>query len=136
MLDYRRFKEITELFASGKTEQAKFLLMEMQSRCIAMRDEMAILKARILILEECLDFSKNLCKEKGLYWLKTVGLRQGPYCPRCFDNEEILIKLDKKENCRVCPICGEVYLPVSPSSSLTRPSSPKILHFMTPKENC
>lgn len=131
MLDYRRFKEIGELFACGKTEQAKFLLMEMQSRCIALRDEMAILKARILILEESLNFARNLYFEHGLYWLKIDGIRQGPFCARCYDDNNILIRLDKADDKRICSICGEIYI-LAPSASIsgTVSTSSKILKFI------
>ncbi len=36
LLDYRRFKEINDLFASGQGEKAPPALAEMQSRCIAL----------------------------------------------------------------------------------------------------
>lgn len=129
MLDYRRFKEIGELFACGKYEQAKFLLMEMQSRCIALRDEMAILKTRLLMLEEILNLARNLYFEHGLYWLKIDGIRQGPYCARCYEDNNILIRLDKLEDKRVCPLCGESYV-LAPPPSQPASTSPKILQFM------
>lgn len=60
MLDYRRFKEINDLFASGQPEKARRLLMEMQSRCIALRDEMSMLKVRLQTFEDILYLSQNL----------------------------------------------------------------------------
>ena len=136
MLDYRRFREITELFACGKAEQAKFLLMEMQSRYIALRDEMAILKARILTLEESLDLAKNLYSEHGVYWLKAGGLRQGPYCALCYENEGILIKLEKKEHYRACPICGELYILKMPApQEKLQENTSKIIPFMQQEGN-
>ena len=81
MLDYRRFKEINDLFASGQPEKARRLLMEMQSRCIALRDEMSMLKIRLQTLEDILYLSQNLYEENGFYWLRTAGVKQGTVLP-------------------------------------------------------
>lgn len=109
MLDYRRFREICELFASGKAEQAKRLLMEMQSRCIGLRDEIVMLKLRIDELESAIDLARNLTREQGFYWLGLNGLRQGPFCPRCYEADGALIRLVKQNSDRCCPYCGEVF---------------------------
>ena len=91
MLDYRRFKEINDLFASGQPEKARRLLMEMQSRCIALRDEMSMLKVRLQTFEDILYLSQNLYEEYGFYWLRTAGIKQGPFCPHCYESEGALI---------------------------------------------
>lgn len=107
MLDYRRFKEINDLFAAGRTEQARHLLMELQSRCIALRDEMERLRVQIRTLEDILYLSKNLSRENGFYWLTTPGVRQGPFCPQCYDTVGALIRLEKADYALHCPYCGQ-----------------------------
>lgn len=109
MLDYRKFREICELFASGKSEQARRLLMEMQSRCLGLRDEIAMLKFRIDELETALDLARNMSFESGFYWLMANGLRQGPFCPRCYESDGALIRLESQETGRFCPYCGELF---------------------------
>ena len=42
MLDYRLFKEINDLFAAGRHDKARRLLMEVQSRGIALHDEISL----------------------------------------------------------------------------------------------
>lgn len=133
MLDYRRFKEINDLFASGQTEKARRLLMEMQSRCIALRDEMSMLKIRVQSLEDVLYLAQNLFEEQGFYWLNTKGLRQGPFCPRCYETQGGLIHLEKRKQRLSCPCCHTSYNPL-PEMDAANPAcgktgAAKILHF-------
>ena len=109
MLDYRRFKEINDLFASGQPEKARRLLMEMQSRCIALRDEMSMLKIRLQTLEDILYLSQNLYEENGFYWVRTAGVKQGPFCPHCYESEGGLIRLEKQRKGLSCPYCNADY---------------------------
>ena len=109
MLDYRRFKEINDLFASGQPEKARRLLMEMQSRCIALRDEMSMLKIRLQTLEDILYLSQNLYEENGFYWLRTAGVKQGPFCPHCYESEGGLIRLEKQRKGLSCSYCNADY---------------------------
>jgi hypothetical protein len=109
MLNYRRFKEINDLFASGQPEKARQQLMEVQSRCIALRDEMNMLKTRVQTFEDVLYLSQNLYEENGLYWLRTSGLKQGPFCPRCYESEGGLVRLEKNGRDLRCSYCHADY---------------------------
>jgi hypothetical protein len=109
MLNYRRFKEINNLFAQGQTEKARHQLMEMQSSFIALRDEMNMLKIRVQTFEDILYLAQNLYEENGFYWLKTSGLRQGPFCPRCYENEGGLVRLERGRRGLRCPYCQTGY---------------------------
>ena len=126
MLDYLRFKEINALFASGHYEEAKHLLLEAQARCLALRDEMRMLRIRLQSLEEALALARNLYCEHGFYWLKTNGVRQGPFCPRCYDQEAILVHLDKMGDALACAYCGEVFR--KPASSPPPDATPPARH--------
>ena len=86
MLHYRLFKEINDLFASGHVEQARRLLMEVQSRSIALHDELNLLQTRLKTLEEIVELASNLFRRNGLYWLKAKDINLGPFCPRCYEN--------------------------------------------------
>lgn len=110
MLDYRRFKEINDLFASGQPEKARRLLMELQSRCIALRDEMSMLKVRLQTFEDIFYLSQNLYEENGFYWLRTAGAKQGPFCSHCYESEGGLIRLEKTGNELRCPYCDSRYV--------------------------
>jgi hypothetical protein len=105
MLNYRRFKEINDLFAQGQPEEARRRLMEIQSRFIALRDEMNMLKMRVQTFEDILYLAQNLHEAEGLYWLKTGGIKQGPFCPRCYESEGGLVRLEKRQHGLHCPYC-------------------------------
>lgn len=128
MLDYLIFKEINELFASGQMAKGKRLLMELQSRCIALRDEMSMLKIRMESLEEALFYSKNLFFEHGFYWLRVNGIKQGPYCTRCYDLDGALIHLQKNPSLFYCPYCHEKYWIKETVQDSQRHA--RILHFV------
>lgn len=128
MLDYRRFKEINELFSSGQGEKARHLLMELQSHCIALRDEMSILKIRLQSLEDVLYLSENLYEDKGFYWLKTNGIQQGPFCPCCYEGEGGLIRLDKHKTGLECPCCSSRFNVSRDNPPLTEKQA-KIFYF-------
>ncbi|MBE6442356.1 MAG: hypothetical protein E7022_08575 [Desulfovibrio desulfuricans] len=105
MLDYRLFKQIDDCFASGQTDKARRLLMEVQSRSIALRDEMNMLHIRLKTLEDALQLARNLCSRDGFYWLKTGDVTQGPFCPRCYEDEGGLIRLERTGSGLHCPYC-------------------------------
>ena len=133
MLDYRRFKEINELFAAGEDERARRLLMEVQSRSIAMKDEMDMLKIRLQSLEDALYLSKNLYEENGFLWLRTAGVRQGPFCPQCYGLDGGLIRLEKENDSLLCPYCRTSYAGHWRAPEAEREPAPghqaRILHF-------
>lgn len=105
MMDYCRFRDINDFFASGQSEKARRLLMEVQSRCLALRDEINMLKLRLQTAEEALYLSENLFRENNFYWLKAPGPRQGPFCPRCYEAEGALIRLEREAREFLCPYC-------------------------------
>lgn len=109
MLNYLCFKEMNDLLTSGQIPQARKLLMEIQSRCIALNDEMHILRIRLQNMENILRIARNLFCDHGLYWLNTNGLRQGPFCPKCYNLDGSLIRLEKIGDNKGCPCCGEIY---------------------------
>lgn len=109
MLDYRLFKTINDLFASGQHDKARHLLMEVQSRCIALRDEVSMLKIRLKTLEDTAFLAENLHLTDGFYWLTANDVRQGPFCPRCYESEGGLIRLERSQKGLHCPYCHAVY---------------------------
>ncbi len=130
MLDYRRFRDINEFFASGQPQKARRLLMEMQSRFIALRDEISLLRLRLQTAEDALQLSRNLYLDGDLYWLKSDPEPAGPFCPACYEAEGALIFLDRLKCELVCPYCHTSY-PLrnarSPEGGIVHA---RILHFI------
>lgn len=109
MLDYYSFKEINDLFAQGRAEQGRHRLMEMQSRYIAMRDEVETLRQQVQEFEDILYLSKNLICIGDFYWLKVGSVRQGPFCPNCYQRDGALTRLECHKEHLLCPYCGSVH---------------------------
>lgn len=109
MMDYCRFRDINDFFANGQPQKARRLLMEMQSKCIALRDEITMLKIRLRTAEDALYLTKNLVFDAKMYWLKSPGGRIGPFCPACYGSEGALIRLEKYKRELICPYCHESY---------------------------
>lgn len=130
MMDYTRFREINDLYAKGHWQKARHLLMEMQSRCLALRDEINRLRLRLQTAEDALFICQNLTLEGELYWLRWEGGRQGPFCPNCYEAESALIRLDKYKRELICPYCHESY-PLLTDSALLEGnlSHARILRF-------
>lgn len=115
MLDYYSFKEINDLFAQGRAEEGRHRLMELQSRYIAMRDETESLKQQIQEFEDILYLSKNLVQNGKFYWLKIGSVRQGPFCPDCYDRDGTLTRLECEKDLLRCPYCGGVHRRPAPT---------------------
>ena len=110
MLDYELFKKIDNLFMHGQAEEARRHLMEVQSRCIALRDEMHMLKTQVQEFEDIIFLSKCLHFDRQFYWLKIAHVKQGPFCPHCYDKNGTLMRLETRRNILLCPFCGTEHL--------------------------
>ncbi|MEG2172708.1 MAG: hypothetical protein RRY29_05550 [Desulfovibrionaceae bacterium] len=136
MLDYYSFKEINDLFAHGHAAQGRQLLMELQSRYIAMRDEMETMKQQVQEFEDILYLSKNLVRVGDFYWLKIGSTRQGPFCPDCYQRDGALTRLECHKDLMCCPYCGSSYQrpPLKSTETAgkpadTAPRSSRIIQF-------
>lgn len=109
MLNYQRFKQIDEFFAQGRHEEARRLLMELQSRHIALNDQINSLKAQVREFEDVLFLSRCLHFDGRFYWVKIADREQGPFCPQCRDRDGSLIRLGEGAESLLCPYCGEGY---------------------------
>lgn len=108
MSDDYRFNELHKLFRKGEAENACRLLVQMHSRYIALRDELTILKLQNRQLKEVLGLSENLFLADGVYWLRTSGVPQGPFCPDCYEGDGLLLRLEHRGSCLRCSRCGAV----------------------------
>lgn len=129
MLDYSRFRDINDLFASGQARKARRLLMEMQSRCIALRDEINMLRLRLQTAEDALCLAQNLYEADRFYWLRSPAGPLGPFCPICFNSDGALIKLDRYKQELVCPYCHETWSQTQPKRDADS-SHARILRFI------
>lgn len=92
-------------------------LLEIKSNLLDAKDNVLELRAALIEkdeeiqkLKEELKFQKEVVYEEPVYWhLKENGEKDGPYCQKCYDGDNKLIRLQSldrrcegKYHCRVC----------------------------------
>lgn len=110
MLDYHRFKAVSDLFMCGKTEEARLEIAKLQRRYVALCDENTTLCMQVREYEDALYLARNLVRERGLYWLITGNIRQGPFCPICYNRDGLLMRLSGEPGGRVCAVCRDLFI--------------------------
>ncbi len=123
MLEYYRFKKIHELFIKGREKEAIEQLAELQKRYIALCDNNTNLKMQVQEFEDILYLSRNLIFDQQFYWLITGRIKQGPFCPTCYDLDGILIRLSGEKNLRQCSLCNSQFVVKNEENALVQNSS-------------
>ena len=141
MLDYWRFKQISELFIQGHFEAARRMLMALQARYIALHDEVSLLKKQVQEFEDIIFLSQNLVTEGEQYWLRAGGVKHGPFCKACYEYTGKLMRLEGHKNVWRCPYCGLLSSrEAEPLTALTvngpLPQQGKIIPFRVPAHYC
>lgn len=109
MLEYYRFKVVSDLFMQGKTEEARLELTELQRRYVALCDENTTCKMQIQEYEDVMYLARNLILDGQFYWLITGNIKQGPFCPQCYTRDGLLMRLSGDPGERFCTLCRENY---------------------------
>lgn len=109
MLDYSKFKEVSELFLKGKNREATLLLKELQTKYVSLCDQVSALKLQVKEYDDILNFSQNLIFDGNYYWLKTGSVRHGPFCAECCKDEGMLVRLPHGNTKKICWRCGKQY---------------------------
>lgn len=120
MKDYAQFKQINDLLAAGRSEQAREQLRGLQAHIIALHDEVDRLQTRIGNFEAMLSIPRKVVEDDGLVWLETDAGRQGPFCPHCHDAEGSLIRLAARMDGWMCPCCSAKLPAHAPGAETTR----------------
>ena len=109
MLDYYRFKTVSDLFMQGKIEEARLELAELQCRYVALCDENTTFKMQVQEYEDVLYLARNLVLNGQFYWLITGNVKQGPFCPHCYNKDGLLMRLSGDPDQRHCTACRESF---------------------------
>jgi len=131
MLEYYRYKEVSDLYAQNRGEEARRLLADLQARYIAMCDENAALRLRIQEFENVLYIANNLVFDGASYWLLTGSIRQGPFCRMCYEREGALFRLEPADGEMLCPVCNACFerTPARREMPARAPRGTKIIPF-------
>ncbi len=123
MLEYYRFKSVLDLFLKGREEEAKEELTALQRRYVALCDENLAFKMQVQEYEDVLYLARNMIFDGEFYWLVTGSIRQGPFCPNCWNHDGLLVRLAGEPESRLCTQCRtefrakEPRLPLAASAS-------------------
>lgn len=101
----------------GRVQEALFFIRE---ELIRVQDENQVLKRQIADLEKKLEQRGNVTYEKPSYWIIEGEKRDGPFCQRCYDVDNNLVRLQGGKNdmwrCYECrhTVYGPNYKPPAP----------------------
>jgi len=91
---------------AGKIEQYQQILETME-KLLEMQNKIIELESENKDLKEKLSIKENLIYENNSYWINDEGKKNGPFCSRCWDKNQELIRIHSMGNsalCR-CPEC-------------------------------
>ena len=128
MLEYFRFKEIHDLYAMGHISEARNQMSDMQAHYINLCDENAALRAQIQGYEDILHLSRSLVFDGIFYWLITGNIKQGPFCPTCYNRDGLLLRLSDDGYVRHCLTCGSRFKRSTSPLPLAQPQARPIGH--------
>lgn len=87
------YQDIKELIKKGMALEAQEKVMEMREAALAYREENLALKERVRDLEASAQIEASLNWDGVVYWRGGEDEKEGPYCPRCWDAEKKLLRL-------------------------------------------
>ncbi|MDR2077100.1 MAG: hypothetical protein LBP61_09280 [Desulfovibrio sp.] len=120
MLEYYRFKRVLDLFVSEQAAEAREELAALQRRYVSLCDENTTLKMQMQEYEDILYLARNLTFDGEFYWLETGAVRQGPFCPNCYDRDGLLMRLSGERHDRYCTSCRESYVSAGKIAAVSR----------------
>lgn len=110
-LDY--VDRAADLAKKGLTIELQEMAVELRQQGVQLQEENVKLKLKVLGLEERIRTLEEALKLKGqlkweppVYWLvREDGSRDGPYCQRCWDVENQLVRLQNIRDRWRCHQC-------------------------------
>lgn len=104
-----RYKDITDLIKKGATLEAQEKIIELREGAIELQEENFELKDEIRMLKNIISKDKSLKFEEGVYWLKEGESVEGPFCPKCYDTTEKMVRMHKDGDGWWCYTCKESF---------------------------
>lgn len=100
------YKEIVDLIKKGATFEAQEQIMALREAAIELQEENLALRERVKVLEEQQKIKAQAEFDGSVYWLVEGANRMGPFCQRCLDVDQKLVRLqDWDEDVWVCHAC-------------------------------
>lgn len=111
------YKEILDLIKKGSSFEAQEKIAQLREEILLLREKNHELTNQVHELETKLEQKGKLHWDGLSYWLQDddTNKKDGPYCQRCFDTEQKLIRLQRTELYDspywVCLECKNNYYP-------------------------
>lgn len=103
------YKEIVDLIKKGATIEAQEKIMELREAALGLQEENFTFREKIRALEDELKVKKQLKFERTAYWLHNGHQKDGPFCQRCYDVQNILVRLQNYGSSWFCVACNQSY---------------------------
>jgi hypothetical protein len=105
--DLQSIKDILKKTGDRKVYE-KFLAI--QEKALDPLEENNNLKQEIEKLQKKLEIKDSIEFEENVYWIKDKegNVKEGPFCPKCYDDEKLLMHLVSyamNSNIKKCPKC-------------------------------
>ena len=95
---FPKYKDIVDLLRKGATVEAQEKIMELREGALELQEENVELKEKIKSLEASIEFKQKIEWQKPHYFIVTDNTQEGPFCQRCYDVNEKLIRLQGRNN--------------------------------------
>jgi hypothetical protein len=106
-----QFKELAALAQKVQNIELYEKLVSFQSDMFALQEENRNLKDSIRQLQDQLNLKARVFWERPFYWVNKEGQKDGPFCQKCYDSDNKLIRLQQRETRDEwdCLECGKYF---------------------------
>jgi len=84
---------VIEMIKTGATMELREKIMELREAVLNVKEELLTLREENAELKREAAQRGTLKFEDWVYWLHEDGTRDGPFCPKCQDDEKKLVRL-------------------------------------------
>ncbi|HXU92477.1 MAG TPA: hypothetical protein VFP33_02350 [Gallionella sp.] len=84
-------------------------IVELEGEIIELTGQNHLLMEKVRELEQAMKIKEALIFSRNVYWLENEESRDGPYCPRCYDVNGKLVRLQPWDDTWACFECKQHY---------------------------
>jgi len=102
------FSSVLELYKKGSNLEAEQKLQELQEAFIDLKAENLDLREELLQLREKISLKESVKYETPFYYHLNEGIKDGPFCQKCYDDETKLVRLvivNDYKGTHFCKVC-------------------------------
>jgi hypothetical protein len=103
-----QFRELAALAQKVQNLELYQKLVAFQAEIVALQNDNSELHERVRALQEKVNLREQLSLERNFYWLQSNGSMDGPYCPKCYNEDQEARRLLSEGSLRFCLACGLV----------------------------